>query len=198
MTTVNPNDILFSVPTLSNELATLLPVTVQPTAADFFLHEDDWEQMEFFSADRAEEVQATLSEYHLFEAQHRTEGGWRKAYLRQLARTTVLNLTVSELAAALGCDIGPAPLLHCANTLSGQVQHGFSLALGGNVSLYGFSDETGIPVLGVSMGSDADNARLLAAFTQLNASHGLILVDWRSQMLLRAANAAGQLDIWRP
>lgn len=198
MTNVDPNDILFSIPTLSNELAPLLPVTEQPTAADFLLHEDDWEQMEFFSANRAGEVQAALSEYHLFEAQHRTEGGWRKAYLRLLARNTVLNLPVSELAAALGCNIGPAPLLHCANTLSGQVQDGFSLALGGNVSLYGFSDAQGIPVLGVSMGPEADNARLIAAFVQLHASHGLILVDWRSQMLLRAANAAGQLDIWRP
>ena len=198
MTNVDPNDILFSIPTLSNELAPLLPVTEQPTEADFFLHEDDWEQMEFFSADRADEVQAVLSEYHLFEAAHRAESGWRKAYLRTLARSTVLPLSVSELAAALGGSIGPAPLLHYANTLSGQVQDGFSLALGGNVSLYGFSDAEGIPVLGVSMGPEADNARLIAAFVQLHASHGLILVDWRSQMLLRAANAAGQLDIWRP
>lgn len=198
MPNVDPHDILFSIPTLSNELAPLLPVTEQPTEADFFLHEDDWEQMEFFSADRADEVQAALSEYHLFEAAHRTEGGWRKAYLRTLARSTVLNLSVSELASALGCSIGPAPLLHCANTLSGQVQDGFSMALGGNVSLYGLSDAQGIPVLGVSIGPEADNARLIAAFVKLHASHGLILVDWRSQMLLRAANAAGQLDIWRP
>ncbi|MFZ6873986.1 hypothetical protein ACO0LF_18160 [Undibacterium sp. Di27W] len=198
MTTVDPNDILFSVPTLSNELATLLPVTVQPTAADFLLHEDEWEQMEFFAGERVDEVQATLQEYHLFEAEHRAEVGWRKAYLRQLARTTVLNLSVAKLAAALGGEVGPAPLLYYGNTLSGQVQDGFSITVGGNVSLYGYSDAHGIPVLGVNMGPEADNNKLVAAFSYLHANHGLILVDWRSQMLLRAANAAGQLDIWRP
>ncbi|MFZ6743710.1 hypothetical protein ACO0LC_10825 [Undibacterium sp. JH2W] len=198
MVTVNPQEILFSIPTLANELAPLLPVTEQPKAADFLLHEDEWEQMEFFAAERAEEVQATLSEYHLFEAGHRTEGGWRKAYLRQLARTTVLRLPVSELAAALGGKPGPAPLLYYATSLSGQVQDGFSIALGGNVSLYGYTNADGIPVLGVSMGPDADNARLIATFSYLYTNHDLILVDWRSQMLLRAVNAAGQLDVWRP
>ncbi|MFZ6655370.1 hypothetical protein [Undibacterium sp. TJN19] len=197
MTTINPNDILFSVPTLSNELASLLPVTAQPTETDFLLHEDEWEQVEFFPGNRLEEIQAMLAEYKSFEATHRTEAGWRKAYVRDLKRSSVLDTDVPTLATLLGCSIGPAPMLYYGNTLSGQVQNGFSLALGGNVSLYGFADDHGIPVLAVSMGPQAENARLMEAFAKLNASHGLIMVDWRSQLLVRAVNAAGQMDVWR-
>lgn len=67
---VDPNSILFSVPTLSNDLAPLDPV--------FAFHEDEWSQVEFFTNGQLAMVQRMLEEYKLFEAANRAKHNRRK------------------------------------------------------------------------------------------------------------------------
>ena len=201
MQTLNPDDILFSVPTLSNDLPNLLGIDQAPDEHDFFLNEDDWSQLEFFSGDRLEEMQRMLGELKEFEAAHRCEAGWRKVYVRNIARLPMANgsLTVDDITKQLNAKPGRAPMLYQApNTLTGQVEHGFSMQIGGNISLYGYTEGEDISILATSLGAQADNARLAHAFMQLHASLGLIMVDWRSQFLLQGVNAEGQINIWRP
>jgi hypothetical protein len=83
-------------------------------------------------------------------------------------------------------------------TLVGRVAHGFTIPLGGGVALYGFHDDAGIPVLGASVGSGGDDQALVRAFTKLSATHGLILVDCRAQMLLVGVESGGDIKAWRP
>ena len=89
-------------------------------------------------------------------------------------------------------------VLYSTSTAGGRVKDGFVLPLGGNVTLYGYTTDEGIPVLGASVGQNPDDLKLVEAFTKLNTSAGLVLVDWRAQMLLISTKESGQIDVWRP
>ncbi|HRE81473.1 MAG TPA: hypothetical protein PLN52_10515, partial [Opitutaceae bacterium] len=80
----------------------------------------------------------------------------------------------------------------------GRVKDGFTLPLGGNVTLYGYTSPEGIPVLGASVGQNPDDIKLSQAFIKLSSVSSLVLVDWRAQMLLVSANTSGGIDVWRP
>lgn len=53
------------------------------------------------------------------------------------------------------------------------MKNGFSLALGGNVTLYGYRDAQSVPILGAIIGRNPDDAKLTTAFMKLNADRGL-------------------------
>ena len=91
-----------------------------------------------------------------------------------------------------------APLLHTSNAISGRVKNGFSFGLAGNISLYGYVTPQGIPVLGAILGDNADQSELTRVFAKLHLSHGLILVDWQSQLMLVTVSDSQQIEIWKP
>lgn len=195
----DPDAILFSIPTLSNDLAPLDPVQGNYGVDSFIFHEDEWSQVEFLPAAQLGKVQDILTEYSAFEEANRVEGGWKKVYVRNFQRIPVVsgNTALPWLQRQLGVGVQAAPLLFSTNRLLGSVHDGFSLPLGGNIILYGYHDENGIPVLGAYLGAGADNATLLRAFSVLNASIGLILVDWRSQFILVSSQSSGPVEVWR-
>ena len=95
-------------------------------------------------------------------------------------------------------EAGPAPLLYSSRMVSGRVKDGFSLPLGGGVTLYGYVAGQGIPVLGAIVSGSPDEFKLTQAFKTLNSGHGLVLVDWRSQLVLVSVGSSGQIEHWRP
>ena len=88
---IAPKSILFTTPTLSNDIALLEPVTRKPSNTDFIFHEDEWSQVEFFTKDRLAEVQRLLKVYKLFEQAHRAQHGWREVYVRKIPRTPIVS-----------------------------------------------------------------------------------------------------------
>jgi hypothetical protein len=198
--TIDPKTILFTTPTLSNDIAGLEPVDKQPSDGDFIFHEDEWSQVEFFPKAQLPEVQRVLTEYKPFEQKHRVQHGWRGVYVRKVQRVPVISGSeaVRHIERSLGAKAGPAPILFSASTVSGRVKNGFSVPLGGNVTLYGYTEGQGVPVLGAIVGRSADDAKLTQAFVKLNASNGLILVDWRAQLVLLSVDPSGQIQVWRP
>ena len=72
------------------------------------------------------------------------------------------------------------------------------MEIGRNVRLYGYTDDSGIPVIAADLGSNPDDQRLVEAFAKLNASDGLVFVDWRQQVLLVSTAADGTIEVWRP
>jgi hypothetical protein len=55
-----------------------------------------------------------------------------------------------------------------------------------------------VPVLAASLGPDPDNQSLVAAFSKLSASLGLVLVDWKSQFILLGTGPDGKVEAWQP
>jgi hypothetical protein len=197
---MDPKRILFSIPTISDDLPPMDQGGAKPSARDFALDEDVWTQIEFLSRSQLPVVQRMLQEYKSFEAANRAQYGWRNTYVRKLERTDVIHGAdaLKELESILGIKAGPAPVLLSLNTVTGRVRNGFSVPLGGSVTVYGYTDAGGIPVLGALVGRDPDDGRLVKAFRRLNAKEGLILVDWRQQLVLISIAPSGQINTWRP
>ncbi len=197
---IDPDAILFTTPTLSNETAPLESVAQEPGKTDFVLHEDEWTQVEFLAKSQLGEVQHLLTEYKRFEQTHRAQQGWRDVYVRNVERAPIVsgNQPLQRLEGLLGVKAGPAPMLFSSDEVTGRVTNGFSLPLGGDVTLYGYQSDQGIPVLGASLGAESDAIELTEAFTKLSANLGLLLVDWRAQCVLVCVGASGQIEVWRP
>jgi hypothetical protein len=197
---IDPNSILFTTPTISDDLAPLEALARKPTETDFQFHEDEWSQVELLPQEQLSEVQRMLTEYKSFEREHRTQYGWRKVYVRKIQRLPVVSgpQPIQQLERLLGVQAGPAPLLYSSGAGAGSVKDGFSLPLGGGVTLYGYLADQAVPVLGALVDTNPDDLKLTQAFMKLNAAQGLVLVDWRSQFVLVSVDPTGQVDVWRP
>lgn len=198
---LDPKTILFSVPTLSNDIAALEKMERASDATDLIFHEDDWSQVEFLPKSLLPEIQRMLKEYTAFEQANRVPGsGWRNVYVRKIPRQPLVAgpEPVQQIEKILGAKRGGVLALYSTATTGGRVKDGFVLPLGGNVTLYGYTTNEGIPVLGANVGQNPDDTKLTHAFTKLNASAGLVLVDWRAQMLLVSTKESGQIEVWRP
>lgn len=197
---VNPKNILFSVPTLSNDIAPLEPLSKKPSNKDFGFHEDEWCQIEFFPKSQLNTIQQILKEYNQFEQAHRVPQGWNDVYVRKIKRMPVLSSTqpIEKLEKLLGVKAGDAPFLFTYGAISGKVKDGFTIPIGGNITIYGYVDGDTIPVLGANVGKNPDDSRLTDTFLKLNASDGLLIVDWRAQLLVIETNSASEVEVWRP
>ncbi len=197
---IDPKTILFSIPTLSDDIAPLERVDGPANKTDLIFHEDDWSQVEFLPKSLVPEIQRMLKEYKSFEQAQRVRSGWRNVYIRKVPREPLFTSpeSVQQLEKLLGAKAGLAPILFSTSKTGGRVKDGFTLPLGGNVVLYGYTTGQGILVLGASVGSNPDDSKLARAFINLNSNCGLVLVDWRAQMLLISADTAGQIQVWKP
>lgn len=196
---MDPKEILFSMPTIASELPPLEPLNGPPDTGAFALHEDDWTQNEFLPKAMLPDVRRMLSELKTFEMQNREGPGWRNIYVREFKRMPLMagKAALDHLQSVLGARVGATPLVTSVEGAA-RVRNGFTIEIGRNVHLYGYADENGIPVIGASLGPNPDDPKLTDAFTKLNASDDLILVDWRQQMLLISTTANGKIEVWRP
>ncbi|MBV9993153.1 MAG: hypothetical protein JOZ72_17910 [Alphaproteobacteria bacterium] len=194
--TVDPARLLYSLATIATDDYPLEPMAGPPGEADLVFHEDDWRQIEFLAHDRRDEIARKLTSLKAFEARNRVAGGYREIFERELDARPVLAGPAAMLGCMFGAAAGPGPVLfHGGGEVAGRVADAFSLPLAGKVWLYGMHD---LSVLGAAMPPGADNEVLARAFMTLSKSHGLILVDWRAQMLLLKVADEGNLEVWRP
>jgi hypothetical protein len=105
---VDPNSILFTVPTISNDLAPLEPVEGETRESDFAFHKVEWSQIEFFPKGRLVTMQSILRTYKPFEAANRTEHAWRNVYAREIDRAAVIPDigAVGRLEVMVGLKVG--------------------------------------------------------------------------------------------
>ncbi|HTI70325.1 MAG TPA: hypothetical protein VMF06_10175 [Candidatus Limnocylindria bacterium] len=197
---IDPKALLFSVPTLSDDIPALEPMDRAPKGTDLAFHEDDWSQVEFLPKTLLPEIQKMMKEYKAFEQTNRVQNVWRNVYVRKIQRKPLVSgsAPVQQLEKILGVKAGRTLILYSSSTVGGSVKDGFTLPLGGNVTLYGYTTHEGIPVLGASVGPNPEDIKLSQAFIKLNSTSGMMLVDWRAQMLLVSTNRSGKIDIWRP
>jgi len=197
---VDTKSIRYTMPTIAaDSLEFAVPTRESFEGAPQF-HEDEWAQLEFFPKGRLEEIKGLLAEYKPFEQAHRGQYGWDQIYARHVARHPIIAGTdaVSHLAGTLDAVLTNAPILLTSSSALGQVQGGFTVPIAHKVNLYGLKGESGITVLGAILDSGADDLVLTKTFAKLSAAHNLILIDWRSQMVLVGFDRHGDIDVWRP
>ncbi len=192
--TVDTKSIRYSMPTVAaDSIEYVLPSKDSFQGAPQF-HEDEWAQLEFFPKSYLSEIQKMLREFKSFEKENRTQYGWNKIYARQISRMSILpaGASLKEFGTVI-----PAPILFASSKPLGQVKDGFSIKLGENAQLYGITNAKGTTVLAAHL-AGADDLLLTKAFTTINRKYGLILVDWRQQLVLVSVASTGEIDVWRP
>jgi hypothetical protein len=168
---VAPKDILYSLPTICGDLPA---VDAQlDRSRCFVLHEDDWRQLEFVSADRMDAVAEECEAIRRVYADHAHELGEMTAFdaihvRRGLPSPITTPLPFDDLVALL------PPAVRSYGGVSfrdgtGAVPGGFALGLEGCV-VYGIVFPDGVHILGVH-GQDV-------SATEPLRSLGLSLVDW--------------------
>lgn len=68
----------------------------------------------------------------------------------------------------------------------------------GPVLLYGLMSSEGIRTLGATVAHGGDDTQLTRAYMTLSEKYGLLLVDWRAQLLLQSVGEKGDISVWRP
>lgn len=190
----------YSMPTISADPLEFVEPTVESFRGAPQFHEDEWAQLEFLQGERLDAARLELKAYKGFELTHRLANGWRAIYTRKLARDVLIAGPdgVATLAALFNVPAGNAPILLTSSAPLGQVAKGFSLPITHDVTLYGLAGEQGISVLAAMVRAGGNDQHLTEAFVRLNRAYGLLLVDWRGQLLLSGAGEDGKIEGWRP
>ena len=197
---IDPSTILYSAPTIPNQLPPLEQFSDKKDTAIFPIHEDNWSSIEFLNRNQLEKLKEVMTEYHKFEAQNRRDIGWKNVYLRHTEHSSLLEdrRPKHKLLHLLSANEGNRPIIYSSNKVVGLIENGFTVLLGRDVFLYGYTKGSSIIELGVHLGKDPENQSLVSAFSILNKELGLLLVDWHSQFILTGINASGQVEMWSP
>ena len=197
---VDAKTIMFSMPTVAADDIEFATPTEESFQGAPQFHEDEWCQLEFFPRSRLAEIQGRLVEYKAFEEKHRVQHGWNNIYARRIPRESVVQGSdaPSAVAASVGAVTRPSPILATSSRPLGQVRDGFTLELPGSVLLYGLMSSGGISTLGATVAHGGDDTQLTRAYMTLSEKYGLLLVDWRAQLLLQSVDEKGDISVWRP
>ena len=197
---IDPSIILYSTPTIPNELPPMVDFSGNSEAKIFPIHEDEWSQVEFLNASQLQQIQKLMTEYKKFEAENRRDAGWQNVYVRRFDHKPLFSAMrpKNRLLSILGVKEGRPPIIYSFNEINGLVKKGFSIVIGTDVTLYGYTEGMKVKALGASVGENRDDRALVSAFTSLHDKYDLILVDWRSQFILTGLGESGQVNIWRP
>jgi hypothetical protein len=176
----DPNDFLYSVPTICDEIPRALLPASGVEGDVYRLHDDDWRQVEFVSIAQMSSVDLNLVEIRNVREQ-RIGPGFPSVHVRSGPRYPLLGvrLTRRELATALGAVIKDYAGVGYRDEDT-RIGGSFAFEVADAMTAYGLESD-GVLQVACFAGVTQDAARrLLAKVTPLLRSHGLILVTWES------------------
>jgi hypothetical protein len=180
VTTLNPNEILFSLPTLCDSLPPLdstlgSSVSSESTVID----EDDWRQVEFVARNDRATVDRELGDLARFKVEKRVGVGWKDVFVRRSRPEAIRSLAIrsADLFRTAGAKSFTKLYLRSGGVVS-QVRGGFAVPLRGGV-LYGHTDNDRLASLGVAGQAPGrlDGAET-RAIADICHAFGLFVVDW--------------------
>ena len=175
---VSPGDILFSLPTLSNDIAELEPAASLENL--LVVHEDDWRQCELVCRHHAGQIEAELAQVRRIHETEGQGGAFRKCHVRSTIPLPLdgASLSLAALRGALRAEKAYAGVAF--NHVAAVVKRGFAFRCAHGFDVWGQLGEGGdvafacLPhldtVLAAPEGRDA--------FDALLAQHDLVFVDW--------------------
>ena len=178
LTTVSPQDVLYSLPTICHALPAVGPATTPIDCLE--LHEDDWRQVELVSRSQAAAVEAELDAIQVVYEQHglRDSGGrlvgFSKIHVRRIVPLVepIPQQRLRDLLASSGHEYGGVRFRNSAEVAVG------SFAIGvGRLAWYGVTERDSVTVLGLALA--AAGGRIPAeAVGPVLREFDLVLVDW--------------------
>lgn len=105
--TMNPNDIWFTKPTISNEFPQLIPKTKE-TEFDIFIHEDDYRQNEFLNERSLPQIQEEFNGIKDIWTNHSKKSGeytvFKNCHVRKNIGSPNLTIDFNKLKTLLNCN----------------------------------------------------------------------------------------------
>jgi hypothetical protein len=181
--TINPDDLLYSLATLCDELPALDQQSPVPAGTPD-MHEDSWRQVEFVSSKNHKELDGKMTEFIAFRNAHRKGLGFTGVFVRKDTYPAIESVAITT--SRLGGHLLPL-------AVSGQrVRGGFSIRDQNGAYLYGQAKPDGTIIhLGLEPplnGIVSDDFR--QAITSVASQNGLILVDWYKGAIVEQLNDA--------
>jgi len=187
-TTINVNDILFTVPTIENAFPDFENKT---DSSSLQIPEDDWRQIEFISKDQKSSIDTEIDSInYIFE--HKIHKGphyvsFKEIRVRRLIKQP-LSIPIGRILNYLGDGEIKQSGLNILNN-SGQVKNGFSFICKG-VEYYGIKDNSNNVTTFCISGaeSDEDLYNSLKNISKFLKSEKLFLVHWTHTVVFDETN----------
>jgi hypothetical protein len=181
VTLVDPSEILFSLPTITNDaLPPVAPGSSKLNQDVIEIHEDDWRQIEWISATASELISSELEAIREIYEYHRDSVGFRKLHLRQAIPAPLADrqLRLDDLLEALGPRATRLAGL-AYRGVAGIAESSFAIRLISSIELYGFAPLGQIQILCFA-NTRTNNAPQpdIENLARFAAAHDLIFVDW--------------------
>jgi hypothetical protein len=177
---VPADTILFSLPTICDEIPGIATGTSKLGRQVIELHEDDWRQVELVTQAQQAQIDAGLASVSRIYAQERTPAGFfRKLHVRSEVRQPLEGCRLS-LAEVLRSFPDLQPLEGLAyRDVAGLIEGGYACAAPSGLRIYGVQKDGNLAVFGLLLDpihpAIEQDARVLSA---LMRRHDLCLVDW--------------------
>lgn len=177
VTTIDPNQLLFSLPTISDAL----PEQESAHSLENVLvcHEDDWRQVELISQVQQDAISLEFSDIIDIYRHQRKEFGFVQLHPRQRIPQPLNDhmLTLDALKQAFNIEHVYSGVAF--NRVAASIVDGFALRTASGWTFWGQTDAKGhIVTLNLLRGPEAQVDTLCVDMDRFLADHQLLLVDW--------------------
>lgn len=168
---MNPNDIWFSMPTISNEFPQLTE-RINETEFDIFIHEDDYRQNEFLNQESLPKIEEEFNNIKDIWNNHSKKSDeynlFKHCHVRKIIGSPYLTINFKELKSLLNCQsVGQV-------VINGNILlNGFSIKTE-NTTYFGLLNDDNVFELCITQWNENTTNEIL----EINKKYNLVFVNW--------------------
>lgn len=168
---MNPNEIWFTTPTISNEFPQIIPKTTE-TESDISIHEDNYRQNEFLNVSSLPQVQEEFNGIKDIWSTHSLKNDgytlFKKCHVRKTIGIPNLTVDFNALQALLKCNSVGQVVVN-----GGILANGFAIKTD-NTTYFGTLNENTVVELCIEQWNDNTTNEIL----EIDRTFNLIFVNW--------------------
>lgn len=177
ITQIDPNELLYSLPTISNDIAGVENTESLENVAVF--REDDWRQFEFVMSSYEPTIDEELGHIKNIYESHREGVGFKKLHLREKIVTPLEDSSLTLSLIEESFDIVKKYNGVAFNNAAATIVGGFALQTKSGWLLWGQASESGnVLALNVSQTRESNIAGISDKIDKFTEKHSLYLIDW--------------------
>jgi hypothetical protein len=166
---MDPREILFSLPTINDEIAETENDSIDNL---FVIHEDDWRQQEFVSPKYNAEIRQELSAIAEIYEKHRIGIGFDKIHIRSSIASPLIdkNISIEEFNQRLNIT---ERFDGCGLAGGGKVKNSFAFQIADGTAFYGQTENGLITVLCAQL-----DENFIQSIKNVAEHYKIVFVDW--------------------
>lgn len=177
ITNIDPNELLYSLPTISNDIAGVEDAKSLENVA--VLREDDWRQFEFVGREYESSIENELKSISDIYKNHREGMVFKELHIRKMIPSPLSknNLTLEMLKSSFTIEKIYSGVAF--NNAAATIVGGFALYTKSGWLLWGQVDKSGtILALNISQTKESSISGISKEIDSFTEKHSLYLVDW--------------------